>query len=178
MVEREVQEKVCCAHGPLRACLNLCSSSHTKAKFQRQELHAEVLNTSIIASSFATTTMDTDNISDNAELRRRVTGLEKELELAQARLAAKKSTDAALALHRHHSQANLHAYGHSDSIVFVEPEEHPDFFAIQAKLGGLNGAVCRGVIKMNLDQFLQRPRLHQWMQGGKIYREATERVSS
>ena len=34
------------------------------------------------------------------------------------------------------------------------------------------------MVKYNIDQFLQRPVLHQWLSNGKIYREASERQSS
>lgn len=34
------------------------------------------------------------------------------------------------------------------------------------------------MVKYNIDQFLQRPVLHQWLSHGKIYREASERQSS
>ena len=40
------------------------------------------------------------------------------------------------------------------------------------------GLCCRILVKYNIDQFLQRPVLRQWLQNGKVYREAGERASS
>lgn len=74
---------------------------------------------------------------------------------------------------------NLNSYGHHPDIVFVQPEDHYQGLICQKAQGsGAVSSVCRVMVRYNIDQFLQRPILHQWLQNGKIYREAGERQSS
>ncbi|KAJ6612797.1 hypothetical protein B0H10DRAFT_1806889, partial [Mycena sp. CBHHK59/15] len=74
---------------------------------------------------------------------------------------------------------NLDSYGHMDGIIFVQPEDRDQgFLCKMAKGEGASASVCRFMVRYNIDQLLQRPVLHQWLQNGKLYREASEQQSS
>lgn len=64
-------------------------------------------------------------------------------------------------------------------MIFVEPEERKQGIICELSQGSrFYAPLCRFMVKYNIDQFLQRPVLHQWLSHGKIYREASERQSS
>ncbi|KAJ7821351.1 hypothetical protein B0H13DRAFT_2129163 [Mycena leptocephala] len=108
------------------------------------------------------------NSASTSELRRRIAALEIDLQTAEA---AREEAESNLVNHRKNAEharhvrcSNLASYGHSDEIIFVQPEDLDQ------------GLICR--LSKGLGPFLQRPRLHQWMSGGKIHREAGEQQSS
>jgi hypothetical protein len=75
--------------------------------------------------------------------------------------------------------ANLATFGHTDTVVFVEPEEREQgYLCLMSQRSGVFASMCRFLVRYNIDQFVQRPVLRQWLFRGKIYREASERQSS
>ena len=75
--------------------------------------------------------------------------------------------------------ANLRNFGHTDTVIFVQPEEREQgFICSHSKCTGVVASICRFMVKYNIDQFLQRPILRQWLYRGRIYREASMRQSS
>ncbi|KAJ7704288.1 hypothetical protein B0H17DRAFT_1039152 [Mycena rosella] len=117
-----------------------------------------------------------------SDLRRRIAALEIDLQEAQV---AKESAEVELAAqakhsaHAHHAARNLELYGHDDGIIFVEPEDRDQGLICRLARGeGTGASVCRFMVRYNIDQLLQRPVLHQWLQNGKLYREAGEQQSS
>ncbi|KAJ6481683.1 hypothetical protein C8R45DRAFT_1002690 [Mycena sanguinolenta] len=120
-----------------------------------------------------------------SDLRQRIAALEVELQTAHA---AKEEAESQLANerierkhaeHARHAAHNFASYGHSDEIIFVQPEDEDQSLIYRLSKGlGPRASVCRVMVRYNLDQFFQRPRLHQWLSGGKIYREARELQSS
>ncbi|KAJ7481610.1 hypothetical protein FB451DRAFT_1394255 [Mycena latifolia] len=126
----------------------------------------------------------TDSLSAS-DLRRRITALEIDLQKAQV---AKEDVETDLATHRaqakhaehtHHAARNLASYGPSDGIIFVQPEDRDQGLISRLAKGGDGlASVCRFAVRYNIDQLLQRPVLHQWLQNGKLYREAGEQQSS
>ncbi|KAF7979022.1 hypothetical protein HWV62_43999 [Athelia sp. TMB] len=120
---------------------------------------------------------------DNDTLRQRVVLLEKELEASKTEAinhhGQHHSPEAhKKAEHAHHAAANRAQYGHSDNIIFVEPQEYEGFICTISHGKGVAAAFCRQIVRYKLDRLLQRPVLHQWLVDGKIYREASERQSS
>jgi hypothetical protein len=64
-------------------------------------------------------------------------------------------------------------------VIFIDPEERKQGLICAYSEGtGLFARMCRFMVRYNIDQFLQRPVLRQWLSHGKIYREASERQSS
>ncbi|KAJ7177934.1 hypothetical protein C8R46DRAFT_1346213 [Mycena filopes] len=130
--------------------------------------------------------MDPTANSELSELRRRLAAIESDLQVAQrAREEAEAElenhrTEAKNALHAHHAARNLASYGHSAAgITFVRPEDQDQGVIYRlAKGQGPRASACRLIVRYNLDQFFQRPRLHQWLAAGKLYREAGEQLSS
>ncbi|KAF8208298.1 hypothetical protein K438DRAFT_2013078 [Mycena galopus ATCC 62051] len=128
--------------------------------------------------------MDPEN-NNVFELRQRIATLEVDLQTVHA---AKEEAESQLAKnriehknaeHARHAAHNLASYGHSDEIIFVQPEDLDQGLIYRLSKGpGTRASLCRLMITYNLDQFLQRPKLHQWLSAGKIYREAGERQSS
>ncbi|KAJ7130167.1 hypothetical protein C8R44DRAFT_978325 [Mycena epipterygia] len=118
-----------------------------------------------------------------SDLRHRIAALEIDLQKAEA---AREEAEIHLAKHQRedseharHAARNLASFGHSDDIIFVQPEDRDQGLICQlAKGKGTRASVCRLMVRYNLDQFLQRPVLHQWLQNGKLYREAGEQQSS
>ncbi|KAJ7135420.1 hypothetical protein C8R43DRAFT_1020947 [Mycena crocata] len=127
-----------------------------------------------------------ESLADPAtDLRRRIAILE--IDLEQARSAREEAesnlashrADAKNSAHAHHVARNLASYGHSDEIIFVQPEDRDQGLICRlAKGQGTSASVCRIMVRYNIDQFLQRPVLHQWLQNGRLYREAGEQQSS
>ncbi|KAJ7747949.1 hypothetical protein DFH07DRAFT_574338 [Mycena maculata] len=125
---------------------------------------------------------DSESTSD---LRLRIAALEENLEKAQT---AREEAEADLATHQreaknaehaHHATRNLALYGHSDAIIFVQPEDSDEGLIYRTSKGkGTTATVCRVMVRYNIDQFLRPPRLHQWMHNGRLYREAGEQQSS
>ncbi|KAJ7846352.1 hypothetical protein B0H14DRAFT_2772436 [Mycena olivaceomarginata] len=123
--------------------------------------------------------------SSTDELRRRIAALETDLQTVHA---AREEAEDNLVKHRieqknaehaRHAARNLALYGHSDEIIFVHPEDLDQGLIYRLSRGlGPGASVCRLMVRYNIDQFLQRPRLHQWLSSGKIYREAGEQQSS
>ncbi|KAJ6588444.1 hypothetical protein B0H19DRAFT_1099342 [Mycena capillaripes] len=128
---------------------------------------------------------NSSSADSSSELRRRIAALEIDLQKVQA---AKEEAEANLETHRaeqknaehaHHAARNLASYGHSDEIIFVHPEDLDQGIIYRCSKGqGTRATVCRLMVRYNIDQFLQRPRLHQWLSSGKLYREAGEQQSS
>ncbi|KAJ6511361.1 hypothetical protein C8R47DRAFT_1296231 [Mycena vitilis] len=117
-----------------------------------------------------------------SELRRRIAALGMELQTTEA---AREEAESKLLIqqknadHARHAARNLASYGHSDGIIFVHPEDLDQGLIYRLSKGlGPTATVCRIMVRYNIDQFLQRPRLHQWLSSGKIYREAGEQQSS
>ncbi|KAF7343484.1 hypothetical protein MVEN_01781300 [Mycena venus] len=125
------------------------------------------------------------DLASTDELRQRIAALEVDLQKAQA---AKEEAESSLENHRseqkhaehaRHAARNLASYGHNDKIIFVHPEDLDQGLIYRLSKGqGPSASVCRVMVRYNLDQFLKRPRLHQWLSAGKIYREAGEQQSS
>ncbi|KAJ7248625.1 hypothetical protein B0H12DRAFT_1123492 [Mycena haematopus] len=123
--------------------------------------------------------------TDASELRQRIAALEVDLQTAHA---AREEAESQLAHdrieqknaeHAIRAARNLASYGPSDEIIFVQPEELDQGLICRLAKGmGPSASVCRTMLRYNIDQFFQRPRLHQWLSGGKIYREAREQHSS
>ncbi|KAF7341962.1 hypothetical protein MVEN_01782700 [Mycena venus] len=121
------------------------------------------------------------DLASTDELRQRIAALEVDLQKAQA---AKEEAESSLENHRseqkhaehaRHAARNLASYGHNDKIIFVHPEDLDQGLIYRLSKGqGPSASVCRVMVRYNLDQFLKRPRLHQWLSAGKIYREAGE----
>jgi hypothetical protein len=64
-------------------------------------------------------------------------------------------------------------------VIFVEPEErHQGLICVLSEGTGPFASICRFMVRYNIDLFLQRPVLRQWLSHGKVYREASERQSS
>ncbi|KAJ7507266.1 hypothetical protein B0H11DRAFT_2219094 [Mycena galericulata] len=129
--------------------------------------------------------MDPSLADSPSDLRRRIEALEVDLQKSQAAREEAETDLATLRLeaknseHAHHAARNLAAYGHSDEIIFVQPEDRDQGYIFQASKGrGTTATVCRAMVRYNIDQFLQRPRLHQWLNNGRLYREAGEQQSS
>ncbi|CAK5273669.1 unnamed protein product [Mycena citricolor] len=129
--------------------------------------------------------MEVDETGQLEALRLRVSTLERDLQTANA---AKEEVELELDSfrdevkhieHAGHAARNLASYGHSDEIIFVRPDD-PDQGTIQrlSKGTGTSASVCRLMVRYNIDQFLQRPVLHQWLQNGKLYRQTGEQQSS
>ncbi|KLO15564.1 hypothetical protein SCHPADRAFT_888472 [Schizopora paradoxa] len=81
----------------------------------------------------------------------------------------------------HNAARNLHQFGQSKNIVFVEShvlKEAPACIQEAYNTPGLKGRFLRFYSSYNFDQFIPRPVLHQWIQNGKLYREAKERQAS
>nr|GAT45965.1 predicted protein [Mycena chlorophos] len=116
---------------------------------------------------------------DDAEtLRKRITQLQTELSAAQT-AASEARHELEQTEHARHAARNLASYGHSENIIFVHERETDQGLIYRLSRGdGATASACRFVIRYNIDQFLQRPRVHQWIQNGKLYREATELQSS
>ncbi|KAJ7057067.1 hypothetical protein C8F01DRAFT_1153281 [Mycena amicta] len=122
---------------------------------------------------------------DEEALRRRIADLENELQAAQT---ATEEAEVRLentqnelkhSEHARHAARNLASYGHSDHIIFVHPEDMDQGLIYRMSKGeGARATVCRFMVRYNIDQFLQRPTLHSWLQNGKLFREATELQSS
>jgi hypothetical protein len=134
---------------------------------------------------------------DQNVLRQRIADLEEDLRHAQAakaeaELHAHKNAKRAhhvcpsyalhingLNLHLSQAATNLATFGHSDTIIFVDPEERKEGLICSFSQGtGFVASICRFIVKYNIDQFVQRPVLRQWLSKGKVYREASERQSS
>ncbi|KAJ7164992.1 hypothetical protein C8R46DRAFT_997528 [Mycena filopes] len=112
------------------------------------------------------------------ELQRRIVTLETDLQAAQT---AREEADAKAkkAENEHHAARNFALYGPSDRIIFVEPDDYDQGLIYRIARGkGPRASACRFLVKYNVDRLLQRPRLHQWLSCGKLYREAGERQSS
>ncbi|KAJ7031649.1 bacterial low temperature requirement A protein-domain-containing protein [Mycena alexandri] len=112
------------------------------------------------------------------ELQHRIATLETDLQAPQI---AREEADAEAkkAETEHHAARNFALYGPSDRVIFVQPEDYDQGLIYQfAKGQGPRAATCRFLVRYNVDRLLQRPRLHQWMSAGKIYREAGEQQSS
>lgn len=74
---------------------------------------------------------------------------------------------------------NIATFGHKDTVIFVEPEErHQGLICVLSEGTGPLAPICRFMVRYNVDLFLQRPVLRQWLSHGKVYREASERQSS
>ncbi|KAJ7216594.1 hypothetical protein GGX14DRAFT_696352 [Mycena pura] len=124
-------------------------------------------------------------VGTDSDLRRRIGALESDLktarlatEEAEAQLESTR-TELKKAERGHHAARNLASYGHTDGIIFVEPEDLDQSVIYRlAKGKGTRASVCRFMVRYNIDQFLQRPVLHQWMQNGRLYREAHDLQSS
>ena len=81
--------------------------------------------------------------------------------------------------HALQAAANLATFGHKDTVIFVEPEErHQGLICVLSEGTGPLAPICRFMVRYNIDLFLQRPVLRQWLSQGKIYREASTRQSS
>ncbi|KAF7329842.1 hypothetical protein MKEN_00247600 [Mycena kentingensis (nom. inval.)] len=130
--------------------------------------------------------MEGEEKYENPEsLRRRIAELETDVvaarratEEVQERL---ETTQNELKHHEHsrHAARNLQSYGHREDIVFVHPEDLDQGLIYRMSRGdGARATVCRYMVHYNIDQFFQRPKLHQWMTAGKLYREATDMASS
>ncbi|KAF7292874.1 hypothetical protein MIND_01186400 [Mycena indigotica] len=108
---------------------------------------------------------------DQDELRRRIAELETQLHSATNEILETQ--------HRRQFTENLTWYGHTDNIIFVHSEELDQGLIYRISKGdGAAATLCRYMVRYNIDQFLQRPTLHQWMQKGKLYREAKALQSS
>ncbi|KAJ7031647.1 hypothetical protein C8F04DRAFT_1262754 [Mycena alexandri] len=119
------------------------------------------------------------------ELRRRIAALQDDLQVAQLAREEVQSElenhriEAKNAEHAHHVARNLASYGHSAGIIFVHPEDQDQGLIYRLSKGqGARASACRLMVRYNIDQFFQRPRLHQWLSSGKLYREAGEQQSS
>ncbi|KAJ7094011.1 hypothetical protein B0H15DRAFT_1020655 [Mycena belliarum] len=129
--------------------------------------------------------MDQSVTDSSGDLRNRIMALEMDLKQAQM---AKEDAEADLEIHRAeakdsehalHIARNLASYGPSDRIIFVQPEDRDQGLLYRlAKGKGTSASVCRFAVRYNIDQLLQRPILHQWLQNGKLYRTAGEQQSS
>ncbi|KAJ7628558.1 hypothetical protein FB45DRAFT_794405 [Roridomyces roridus] len=121
--------------------------------------------------------MPSDSADDSHNLRRRIADLEEDLRRTQA---AKEEVEIELskAEYKHNSARNLAAYGRSDDIIFVPPGQHDGYIQKHSKGHGFEAKVFRFMVRYNVDQYLQRPRLHQWLNRGHLYREAGEQQPS
>ncbi|TDL27722.1 hypothetical protein BD410DRAFT_835037 [Rickenella mellea] len=83
--------------------------------------------------------------------------------------------------HSHHAEENMRVFGRTDGVVFIEPqtnelpEECKEY--IQQKKG-FRGAFARWYWRCGIDRLISRPILHQWLENGKVVREAVDRQSS
>jgi hypothetical protein len=77
------------------------------------------------------------------------------------------------------TEANLNQYGRTPNVVFIDPKKEQQIAcSAELKDPGARGAISRFLKRYNINDFIRRPILHQWIQNGKVYREAKERASS
>jgi hypothetical protein len=70
----------------------------------------------------------------------------------------------------------LKTFGRTENVVFIDPKtEHAEELAHNHDSPSKFHMFFH---KYNFSEFFKRPILHQWLQDGKVFREAKERVSS